>query len=82
MLEDTVTVCTLCADPEEELHKMPNISQGILDDLLPSQEGSLSCSKKIASSCATIRTHSWPLADVGKDMTSWLKGRLATEATH
>ena len=40
MLEDTVTICTLCADPEEELLKMPNISQGILDDLLPNQEAS------------------------------------------
>ena len=40
MLDDTITVCTLSADPEEELLKMPNISQGILDDLLPNQEAS------------------------------------------
>ena len=40
VLEDTVTVCTLYADPEEDLLKMPNISQGILDDLLPNQEAS------------------------------------------
>ena len=33
------------SDLEGETLKMPNISQGILDDLLPSQEGSQSRSK-------------------------------------
>ena len=38
--------------------------------------------EEVASSCATIWTHSWPLADVGKDTSCWLKGRLATEDKH
>ena len=34
---------------------MPNISQGIFDSLSPTQEGSLSRSKKVTSSCVNVR---------------------------
>ena len=40
MLDVTVTVALAVPNLEEDLLKMPNISQGILDDLLPNQEAS------------------------------------------
>ena len=67
------------SDPEGETLKMPNISQGILDDLLPNQEGSLSRSKKKMPPAVSRLTSQLSQEDFGKDTSVGTEAVIETD---